>query len=67
MLIQILFIISAVICILAGFKMLGAILGNDTHAPLPFLHFVDINATNAYVFSAAVGFQVWYWSQSLFI
>jgi len=67
MIVQILFIVTAVICILLAIKLTGAILGNGVGMPLPLLHVFDVSVSNVYIMYPSVGFQVWFWTQPLFV
>ena len=61
--IQILFVVSAVVCILFLIAMIGAIVGNGINTPIPFLHLLDVEATTCYISCPALGFQVWFWAK----
>lgn len=54
--IEILFVISMVICIVLAwttvFKLNGA---------FPLLHLINIGYKNTYIFTPAIAFQVWFW------
>lgn len=53
----------------ASFKMIGAIFGNGVGTPLPIVHFFfpTVTFTNTYLLSGSIAFQVWYWTQALFV
>jgi len=67
MIIQILFVVSAVLSIFASFKMIGVMLGNSVTMPVPILHLFNLGASNVYIMTFAYGFQIWFWSQPMFI
>lgn len=62
MIIEVCFIYSFIVCILFTFNMAGRVLGNGMHTPLPLLHLLGLDASDTYIYTPAIAFQVWFWS-----
>lgn len=54
--IEILFVISMVICVVFVWATVFKL--NDA---FPLLHYIDVGYKNTYIFTPAIAFQVWFW------
>lgn len=59
---QVLFIVSAVAVINFLIAMGASINGNPVSSPIPILHKWDVCFKHCYVSTAALGYQVYFWS-----
>jgi len=65
---QIVFVLTALMVIYgAFFPLIAAVLGNDVNVPVPFLHLLNLDFANAYFNMPASAYQIYYWSQPLFV
>ena len=63
---QALFIASGIIVIFLVFAMACTINGLNSKTPIPFVCiFSDLQCTNVYVASSALGYQLYFWSNYL--
>ena len=59
---EILFVMSAVICINFLIFIMGAVFGNPINVPAPILHFIKWDYTTAYITTPAIAYQVYFWA-----
>ena len=64
MIIEIAFIVTTAILIMAAIKMGGAMLGNGVTMP-SIIPIIDIGPTNQIIMYPATLFQVWFWVERL--
>lgn len=62
MLTTILFVLSAVCCILFLIKAVSVCLGNSITVPLPILYHIGVNADNSYIAFPALCYQTYFWA-----
>ena len=60
---KVLFVISAVCCVHFFIIMIGAILGNRVHSPLPILGHWEFGYGNIYVSSPSLAYQFYFWAE----
>lgn len=64
MIIEITFILTAAILIMAAIKMGGAMLGNGVNMPA-VIPFTDVGPTRHFLMYPSTLFQVWFWANYL--
>lgn len=64
MIIEILFIFTAAMLIMASVKMLGAVFGNGVTLP-NIIPFTDVTPTRHFIMYPSTMFQVWFWAERL--
>jgi hypothetical protein len=65
---QIVFVLTALMVIYgAFFPLIAAVFGNDVNVPVPILHLIGLDFTNAYFYMPASAYQIYFWSQPLFV
>ncbi len=62
MITTILFIISAVCVINYFIKILSVLVGNSMSVPMPIPYTDAITYDNSYIYSPALGYQVYFWA-----
>lgn len=64
---DILFVVSATAVIMFLIKVISVICGNSMSLPVPILHIYDVSFSNAYIFTPASGYQIYFWAKYLSI
>ena len=62
MIVEIIFILTAVYVITGFFKFCALILGNSIELPGIFYPLLTITPTHAFIWYPSLAFQVWFWS-----